>query len=49
MSEHLEPTPPPPDGLAPGARRLDLLVPLGLVAAWIAVQAWALPSAGVKT
>jgi hypothetical protein len=49
MSGHLEPTTPPPAGPAPGGRRLDLLVPLGLVAAWIAVQAWALPSAGVKT
>lgn len=28
---------------------MDILIPLGLVAAWIILQAWVLPRFGVKT
>jgi hypothetical protein len=30
-------------------RTMELLIPLGIVAVWIVLQAWVLPRFGVKT
>ena len=32
-----------------GGRIMEILIPLGLVAVWIILQAWVLPRMGVKT
>ena len=32
-----------------GGRVMEILVPLGIVAVWIILQAWVLPRMGVKT
>ena len=40
---------PPLTQPTPPARRLNWLGPLGVVAAWIVLQAWVLPRAGVRT
>ncbi len=39
------------DNLAPakGGRTIEILIPLGVILAWIILQAWMLPRLGVKT
>jgi hypothetical protein len=32
-----------------GARAMEILIPLGVLAAWVILQAWVLPRFGVKT
>jgi hypothetical protein len=32
-----------------GGRTMEFLIPLGILVAWIILQAWALPRLGVKT
>jgi len=32
-----------------GGRIMEFLIPLGIVAVWIILQAWVLPRMGVKT
>jgi hypothetical protein len=32
-----------------GAKAVELLIPLGIVVAWVVLQAWVLPRFGVKT
>ncbi len=32
-----------------GGRAMEILIPLGILAFWIILQAWALPRLGVKT
>jgi hypothetical protein len=32
-----------------GAKTMEILIPLGLLAAWIILQVWVLPRFGVKT
>ena len=34
---------------SPGSRIMEILVPLGILVAWIVLQAWVLPRFGVKT
>jgi hypothetical protein len=32
-----------------GAKKMEFLLPLGILAAWVVLQAWVLPRFGVKT
>jgi hypothetical protein len=32
-----------------GGKKMELLIPLGVLAVWIILQAWVLPRLGVKT
>jgi len=32
-----------------GGKTMELLIPLGILVAWIILQAWVLPRLGVKT
>jgi hypothetical protein len=32
-----------------GAKTMEILIPLGVLVAWVVLQAWVLPRLGVKT
>jgi hypothetical protein len=37
------------DAVIKGGKTMEILIPLGFLAAWIILQAWILPRFGVKT
>jgi hypothetical protein len=42
-------TPAPGGSSGAWSRRMEYLIPLGLLVLWIVLQIWVLPKAGVKT
>jgi hypothetical protein len=44
-----EPNPAPGGRTGEWSRRMDYLIPLGILALWIVLQIWVLPKAGVRT
>lgn len=40
---------PPENAATKGGHAMEMLIPLGLLVAWIVLQVWVLPRAGVRT